>query len=150
MTFPQRNDLEQEAELPEVKRREPALPILSRLELTCMKAIWCAGAKTVLQVQQQLKPRRPLAYTTVLTVLDRMVHKGALVRVKRGKAYQYEPAFSYEESRLKALAELIDFYFEGSPEKLREFLNTTSMSHEVQSSTRQTTLESTEINVALL
>ncbi len=150
MTFPQRSNLVLEVIPPEAKRAEPAPPVLSRLELACMKAIWCDGAKTVLQVQQRLKPKRPLAYTTVLTVLDRLVRKGALARVKQGKAYHYDPAFSYEESRQKAVAELTDFYFEGSIEKLLEFLNSASTSPEVKSSTSQTPMESPEINVALL
>jgi predicted transcriptional regulator len=150
MTFPQRNNLVPEGIPPEAKTAKPAPPVLSRLELACMKAIWCDGAKTVLQVQQRLKPRRPLAYTTVLTVLDRLIRKGALARVKRGKAYHYDPAFSYEEFRQIAVAELTDFYFEGSLEKLLEFLNSTSTASEVESSAGQTPMESPEINVALL
>ncbi|HVN81259.1 MAG TPA: BlaI/MecI/CopY family transcriptional regulator [Terriglobia bacterium] len=149
-TFPQRSDLEQECKPAEARRTKPAQPVLSRLELACMKAIWCDGAKTVLQVQQQLKPKRPLAYTTVLTVLDRLVRKGALARIKQGKAYHYDPALSYKESRQKALAELTDFYFEGSLEKLLEFLSDTSTSPEAKSSADQTSMESPEINVALL
>jgi len=95
---------------------------LSRLELECMKAIWLEGAVTVLQVQESLKATRPLAYTTILTVLDRLAKKGALQRAKRGKAYYYEPALSFTESRSTALAQLIDFYFQGSVDNLLDHL----------------------------
>ena len=88
-----------------------------------MKAIWLERAVTVLEVQQSLRPRRPLAYTTVLTVLDRLAKKGALQRVKKGKAYYYEPALSFMESRQKALTDLIEFYFQGSAENLLHYLN---------------------------
>ena len=150
MTPPQRSNQVQETGPSDTVRGKPVLPVLSRLELACMKVIWCDEVKTVLQVQQRLEHRKPLAYTTVLTILDLLVRKGALTRVKQGKAHYYEPAVSYEESRQKAVAELTDFYFEGSLEKLQEFLNSASASPEVESSTSQTHLESPEINVALL
>ena len=95
---------------------------LSRLELECMKAIWLRQAQTVSDVQESLLPLRPLAYTTVLTILDRLSRKGAVTRVKQGKAYVYAPALSFELSRQEALAELLQSYFEGSRERLIEFL----------------------------
>jgi BlaI family transcriptional regulator, penicillinase repressor len=97
---------------------------LSRLELECMKAIWLRHAQTVSDVQENLLPLRPLAYTTVLTILDRLSRKGAVSRVKQGKAYVYAPALSFELSRQEALAELLQSYFEGSRERLIEYLET--------------------------
>jgi BlaI family transcriptional regulator, penicillinase repressor len=87
-----------------------------------MKAIWLRQAQTVSDVQESLLPLRPLAYTTVLTILDRLSRKGAVTRVKQGKAYVYAPALSFELSRQEALAELLQSYFEGSRERLIEFL----------------------------
>ena len=97
---------------------------LSRLELDCMKAIWLRHAQTVSDVQASLLPLRPLAYTTVLTILDRLSRKGAVTRVKRGKAYVYAPSLSFELSRQEALTELLRSYFEGSRERLIEYLET--------------------------
>ena len=93
---------------------------LSRLELECMKAIWLRRAQTVSEVQESLL--RPLAYTTVLTILDRLSRKGAVTRVKQGKAYVYTPSLSLELSRQEALTELLQSYFEGSRERLMEYL----------------------------
>lgn len=87
-----------------------------------MKAIWVRHAQTVSDVQACLLPLRPLAYTTVLTILDRLSRKGAVTRAKRGKAYVYAPALSFEFSRQQALAELIQSYFDGSRERLLEYL----------------------------
>jgi predicted transcriptional regulator len=96
-----------------------------------MKAIWLRQAETVSDVQQCLLPLRPLAYTTVLTILDRLSRKGAVTRVKRGKAYAYTPSLSFEFSRQQALAELLQSYFDGSREQLLEYLkNGTQSSRE--------------------
>ena len=101
---------------------------LSRLELECMKAIWLRHAQTVSDVQQSLLPLRPLAYTTVLTILDRLSRKGAVSRVKQGKAYVYAPSLSFELSRQEALTELLQSYFEGSRQRLIEYLETGAVS----------------------
>jgi BlaI family transcriptional regulator, penicillinase repressor len=87
-----------------------------------MKAIWLRHAETVSAVRETLLPFRPLAYTTVLTILDRLSKKGAVTRVKQGKAYVYTPSLSFEFSRQEALAELLQSYFGGSLERLLEYL----------------------------
>ena len=123
---------------------------LSRLELECMKAIWLDGAVTVLQVQTCLKERRPLAYTTILTVLDRLAKKGALRRVKRGKAYYYQPALSFNESRSTAVTELINFYFQGSVEKLLQYLSIANRSQTSSTPFAATQVHSPELIECLL
>ncbi|MBM3802680.1 MAG: BlaI/MecI/CopY family transcriptional regulator [Acidimicrobiia bacterium] len=105
---------------------------LSRLEFECMKAIWLRHAQTVSDVKECLLPFRSLAYTTVLTILDRLAKKGAVSRAKRGKAYVYAPSLSFELSRRQAVAELLESYFEGSRERLLEYLRTPADSTEVQ------------------
>ena len=96
-----------------------------------MKAIWLRSAQTVSDVQKGLLPLRPLAYTTVLTILDRLSRKGAVTRVKQGKPYVYTPSLSLELSRQEALAELLQSYFEGAPARLMEYLehSSTGASH---------------------
>jgi predicted transcriptional regulator len=103
-------------------QRCPGPQELSRLELECMKAIWLEGATTVAEVRQRLWPSRPLAYTTVLTVLDRLAKKRAVTRTKQGKAYVYSTVLSFEDSRDESLRELLEFYFQGSADKLIEYL----------------------------
>ena len=95
---------------------------LSRLELECMRAIWLGNALTVHDVQKFLSSFRPLAYTTVMTILDRLAQKGAVTRRKKGKAYFYAPALQLEESRKAAVSQLVDFYFDGSFQKLIAYL----------------------------
>lgn len=102
-------------------RRRRDLP---ELELACMNVLWDAGELTVRGVRDRLAPSRRLAYTTVLTVLDRLSRKGAVNRRKHGRAFHYEPAFSRSEARQVALSRLIDHYFGGSRQLLVEHLST--------------------------
>ena len=72
----------------------PAIP--PPLELECLKALWTLGEGNVSQVRQELAGTRPLAYTTVMTVLDRLAHKGVISRRKAGRAFLYVPQVSRE------------------------------------------------------
>ena len=114
---------------------------LSRLELECMKGIWLRHAQTVSEVQESLLPLRPLAYTTVLTILDRLSRKGAVSRVKQGKAYVYAPSLSFELSRQEALSELLRSYFDGSRERLIEYLEAGAVGSRQELPIRETRLE---------
>jgi predicted transcriptional regulator len=63
------------------------------LEAVVMDAVWAAGDPvTVRGVVERLNAERarPLAYTTVMTVMARLAEKGALVRRKQGRGYLYE------------------------------------------------------------
>ncbi|WP_314820212.1 BlaI/MecI/CopY family transcriptional regulator [Arachnia propionica] len=63
------------------------------LERQVMVLLWRAGEPlTVADVQGLLIRDRDLAYTTVMTVLDRLAKKGLARRERRGRAWYYEPA----------------------------------------------------------
>jgi predicted transcriptional regulator len=95
--------------------------MLTPLELDIMKAVWRRAPITVREVQQAIQPQRQLAYTTVMTVMDRLFHKGFLTRTLRSRAHHYQPAVDYAKARDEALNALIASFF-GSREKLKEFL----------------------------
>jgi predicted transcriptional regulator len=92
------------------------------LELACLKALWSLQEGNVRSVQQVVALSRPLAYTTIMTVLDRLVRKGKLKRRKVGRAFVYSPEASRDAMRRAALRELVDGYFDGSEAQLVEFL----------------------------
>jgi len=98
--------------------------MLTPLELDIMKASWRRPPTTVREVQQAIRPGRQLAYTTVMTIMDRLFHKGFLSRSLRSRTHYYEPAVDYTEVRDKAVEVLINSFF-GSKEKLKEFLDET-------------------------
>ncbi len=92
------------------------------LELMCLRALWALEEGNVKAVQQVVAQTRPLAYTTIMTVLDRLVRKGMLVRRKVGRAFVYVPQASRDAMRRAAVRELLEGYFDGSEEELIRFL----------------------------
>ena len=68
---------------------------LGDLEAVIMDLMWRRGQPaTVRQVLQPLTAARPLAYTTVMTVMDNLYRKGWLRRERDGRAWRYEPTGS--------------------------------------------------------
>src|SRR6266850_7590085 len=96
--------------------------MLTPLELDIMKAVWRQPPITVRDVQEAIRPSRKLAYTTVMTIMDRLYHKGFLTRKLQTRTHFYEPAIGYTQVRDEAVKALVESFFGGSPEKLQEFL----------------------------
>ena len=91
---------------------------LAPLELDCMNALWSVGEGTVRQIQQIMIATRPRAYTTIMTILDRLAQKGVVARQKSGRAYIYRANLSAEQARAHAVERIVDGFFEGSPQAL--------------------------------
>jgi BlaI family transcriptional regulator, penicillinase repressor len=100
-----------------------ALLDLAPLELDCMNTLWPMGQGTVREIRDRLAPRRPRAYTTIMTIMDRLARKGIVERRKIGRAYMYRPNLSAEEARVHALEQVIENFFAGSKEALLAQLN---------------------------
>jgi BlaI family transcriptional regulator, penicillinase repressor len=92
------------------------------LELLCLRALWSRGEGNVKAVQEIVARSRPLAYTTIMTVLERLLRKGMLVRRKVGRSFVYAPQATRDAARRAAVQELLDGYFDGSEEELQQFL----------------------------
>jgi predicted transcriptional regulator len=92
------------------------------LELLCLRALWSLGEGNVKAVQQIVAESRPLKYTTIMTVLDRLVRKGMLARHKVGRSFCYAPQATRDAARRAAVRELLEGYFDGSEEALIVFL----------------------------
>ncbi len=95
---------------------------LAPLELDCMNTLWPIGEATVREIRDQLASRRPRAYTTIMTIMDRLARKGVVERRKVGRAYYYRPNLSVEEARTRALGQVVENFFGGSTEALFEQL----------------------------
>ena len=91
---------------------------MAPLELDCMNALWPLGEATVREVHLALTDSRPRAYTTIMTILDRLARKGVVSRRKAGRAWVYRPNLSVQEARSHALAQLVSGFFDGSAEAL--------------------------------
>ena len=96
---------------------------LAPLELDCLNVLWPLGEATVRDVQQALQPTRPRAYTTIMTILDRLAQKGVVQRQKAGRAWLYRANLSAAEARSHAIAQVVDGFFDGSPQALAAHLS---------------------------
>lgn len=70
---------------------------LGSLEERTMEVLWQGGPLQVREVCRQLKGKPALAYTTVMTTLDRLFKKGLLAREKDGNAFVYRPAMTRDD-----------------------------------------------------
>jgi predicted transcriptional regulator len=75
--------------------------------------LWALEEGNVHQVRDRLLPERPLAYTTVMTLLDRLARRGRVARRKEGRGFVYTPLVTREEMRRLAVRELTATLFEG-------------------------------------
>lgn len=83
-----------------------------------MNTLWPMGEGTVREIRDQLAPRRPRAYTTIMTIMDRLARKGVVERRKAGRAYIYRPNLTAEDARSQALSQVMNNFFGGSKEAL--------------------------------
>lgn len=95
---------------------------LTPLELDVMKAIWRHNPTTVKDVQAAIHDDRPLAYTTVMTVMHRLYLKGFLARSLKSKAHYYEPRVDFADVREAAVSGVIRHFFRGSRDEFLQFL----------------------------
>ncbi len=92
---------------------------LGRLELSVMEILWAWGGGTVRDVVHHLD--RPLAYTTVMTTLDRLYKKGLLERQKKDRAFRYTPRMSRLEWERARASNLLASFLDG-PQPSRDLL----------------------------
>jgi len=78
---------------------------LGHLELKVMEILWAHGESSVHEVVRRLG--RPLAYTTVMTTLDRLFKKDLLLRRKSERAFLYAPRWTRQEWEQKRAGEFV-------------------------------------------
>lgn len=88
----------------------------------CLNALWEIQEGNVEDVRRVVSQARPLAYTTVLTLLDRLARRGAVSRRKEGRGFRYQPTVERDKLRRMALRHFLDYHFDGSEAKLKIFL----------------------------
>jgi len=93
--------------------------VLGPLEMEVMEVIWEAGRCSVRDVVERLNSR--LAYTTVMTTLDRLFKKGLLNREKSERAFLYSALFTSQEWERRRAGDLVAGFLAG-PEPSRDLL----------------------------
>jgi predicted transcriptional regulator len=91
--------------------RHRAAEPLGPLEVAVMEILWACGESNVHQVVEKLG--RPLAYTTVMTTLDRLYKKGLLDRHKSDRAFLYSARHTRREWEHKRAGEFVAGFLAG-------------------------------------
>ena len=87
---------------------------LGPLESEIMKVIWRNNKTDVREVTENLRKKKPIAYTTVMTIMGTLFKKGFLTRQKVGKAYQYSAVapktIFFKNALFSTIIDLIENY----------------------------------------
>lgn len=87
-----------------MNRKRVTGKVLGELESEIMEIIWGQkDAVSVKVVTKILSKKRQIAYTTVMTIMARLVSKGVLVRHLSGPSYLYKPKVSKEQFVARAV-----------------------------------------------
>lgn len=94
-----------------------AVPELGPLEFALLRILWKRSPATsgeVLEEYNRRSTRKPLAYTTVMTLLTRLAEKG-VVRVDRERQpFRFSPKIGREALLKQRVREFVDVFFDGS------------------------------------
>jgi predicted transcriptional regulator len=107
-----------------VRKLSSSTEIPPPLELECLKALWMLGEANVKEVREALASDRNLAYTTVMTVLERLVRRRCVERRKVGRSFVYSALLTRDCVRRTAVRDLVETFFDGSEDALRVWLGT--------------------------
>jgi BlaI family transcriptional regulator, penicillinase repressor len=99
---------------------------LTDLQLAVVRALWERGECTVLDVQEALLPDRPLAQTTVATLLSRLERRGVVTHRVAGRQFIYRALVSEPQVQSSMVEQITEMLFEGSPTALISHLLATS------------------------
>ena len=98
------------------KSSEPGLEkIIGRLERAILEILWENQGIPGREIHQRILKERKLAYTTTLTVLDRMVKKGTVIRKKEGNLFLYYPSLKKDEFEHHVASTVIKGIYEIAP-----------------------------------
>jgi len=95
---------------------------LTQAEWQIMNALWEKHPATAREIMTRLPKGVKWAYTTVKTMLSRLVEKEAVNEHKQANTSIYEPLVSQRKARLSAFRLLLDQSFDGAMGPLMHFL----------------------------
>jgi predicted transcriptional regulator len=93
-------------------------PTLTPQELAIMKVVWGLNEATVRQVYEALREKRPVAYTTVMTMMKILEEKGYLKKAMVERAHVYKPAKPRQQVVGAMVRDFLDRVFDGAPDSL--------------------------------
>ncbi len=90
----------------------------SNLEKLVLDFLWANGRSTAEAVREGLTAGKPLAESTVRTLLRRLEEKGHVRHVVEGRAYVYTPVEKPRNAAVRALRQIVERFCGGSVEEL--------------------------------
>ena len=94
---------------------------LGSLERDVMDIMWSGGSLVVRDVQERLG--RPIAYTTVMTTLDRLFKKGFVTREREQRAFRYTAARTREQAQAALAAGVLSGVLDGDRKAVEPILS---------------------------
>lgn len=95
---------------------------LTEPEWELMNALWIRYPATARDIIEFMPGETRWAYTTVKTMLTRLVKKGAIAESKRGSISVYEPLVTQKTARKNAIKNLFDKVLGGAVEPVMHYL----------------------------
>ena len=95
---------------------------LTEAEWQIMNVLWARHPATARGIAERLPEEVNWAYTTIKTLLSRLVEKGAVREAKNGNTSVYEPTLTKQNARRSALKSLVNQAFDGAFGPLMHFL----------------------------
>jgi BlaI family penicillinase repressor len=93
--------------------RDERSPRLTAPQLAVLRVLWDRSEATVAEMQRALHADRPLAATTIATLLSRLEKRGIVAYRTVGRQYVYRALLSEQDARQHALVEVTKGLFEG-------------------------------------
>ncbi len=93
--------------------RTPRVPRLTAPQLEIMRVLWDRTEATVVEIHQALRAERPLAPTTIATLLSRLEKRGLVAYRTEGRQYVYRAVLQEQDARKHALVEVTHGLFAG-------------------------------------
>lgn len=90
-----------------------SLDDLGELQKAIMETVWELGEATVQQVLDRLRRKKRLAYTSVLSIMQRLEKVGWLRHRTEGRTYVYRPTLTREQESSRSLKRLTHLVFHG-------------------------------------
>jgi BlaI family transcriptional regulator, penicillinase repressor len=104
-------------------------PRLTAPQLEILKVLWERSEATVVEIHRTLQAERPLAATTIATLLSRLEKRGLVAYRAHGRQYVYRAVLKEEDARRHALVEVTQGLFAGDvPTMVSQLLS----SHELR------------------
>jgi BlaI family transcriptional regulator, penicillinase repressor len=87
---------------------------LGKVQLEIMHVLWRHGRATARQITEELSRTKPIAHSTVQTLLRKLEAKGAVTHEVEDRTFVFRPLFQQSEVTVSATRELLSTLFHGS------------------------------------